>query len=159
MTLVETAKDEVRALAGKVVGSGRRRAVRQTITTQVSVAEVQTLWRDPQRMSEVLGDLGDVARAGPDSYRWVLNGGQRTVWESRLVEGDGGLRFGDDRGHHLAVECRAAPNGLGTEVSLTAALPGPDLLAGAAAFTVLYRMRAQLQTGEVPTVAGAPRGH
>ena len=54
------------------------------------------------------------------------------------------------------VAFRPAPNHLGTELSLRLKTPAPDLLTGALAFKILYRCRALLQTGEVPTIRSNP---
>jgi hypothetical protein len=41
-------------------------------------------------------------------------------------------------------------------VTLRVEAPAPRLLSGAAAFKVLYRLRALMQTGEVPTIKSNP---
>ena len=51
----------------------------------------------------------------------------------------------------LAVLVRPAPRDLGSEVRFALDLP-----AGAVAFTLLYRLRALLQTGEIPTLRPQP---
>lgn len=164
VNLLDTAKDQVRSLAGRVFdgrsSDGRSAATRQTVTVTRPVDEVDAFWRDPQRLSAAFGDLGEVRFTEPDRYRWRLRVGDEEVdWDSRLTPGNPSLRFVDDTGHRIEVGRRPAPGGRGTEVTLSADLPLPDLLAGAAVFTVLYRMRALLQTGEVPTIALNPRGH
>lgn len=45
---------------------------------------------------------------------------------------------------------------LGTEVTLTLQLPAPNVVLRGAAFKVLYRARALLQTGELPTLTPTP---
>lgn len=159
MNVLETAKDHVLGLAGKLVDSTPRTAPRQTVTVACSAADAEDLFRDPDRLSVILGDVGEVRGTGGEHYRWTLRAGDTEVqFDSRLVAEDGGLVFTDDAGHQIAVRHRPAPNGLGTEITLDADLPAPGLLVGAAAFTVLYRARALLQTGEVPTIARNPSG-
>ncbi|MEI4535529.1 hypothetical protein WAE93_30445 [Pseudomonas aeruginosa] len=66
-----------------------------------------------------------------------------------------GIRFVGN-GNQIVVKYRAAPRELGTEVTLCVQAPAPALLSGAAAFKVLYRLRALMQTGEVPTIQSNP---
>jgi hypothetical protein len=103
----------------------------------------------------VLGDIAEVETIGNDRYRWQLMDGP--AWESRLAAEPGRLRYvGTSDDNELAVEYRPAPNDLGTEVTLRVKVPAPGLLSGAAAFKVLYRTRALIQTGEVPTIRSNP---
>ncbi|WP_280506943.1 hypothetical protein [Nocardia farcinica] len=66
----------------------------------------------------------------------------------------GGPAAGGDA--QLHIEFAEAPADLGTEVTLRVTAPVPGLLTGAVAFKVLYRARALLQTGELPTLAHNP---
>lgn len=77
------------------------------------------------------------------------------VWESTLVEEADGVRFVGD-GNQIEVKYRPAPHELGTEVALSVKTAAPALLSGAAAYKVLYRLRALMQTGEVPTIQSNP---
>lgn len=154
---VEKARDAmVRLVDGAAPGGG---GVGQTLTVACSAVEAEELWRDPDRLSVLLGDLGSVRHHPPDRYDWDLRRGDVHLhWQSRLVAGPDGLRFTDDNGRQVQVRYRPAPGHLGTEMTLSADLPVPGLLVGSAVFTVLYRARALLQTGEVPTIANAPSG-
>lgn len=164
MSLFDTAKERATSLAGSVVNkiaenSSDDPATGQSVTVKCTVVEAEELWRDPHRMSVVLGELGEVEVTGPDRYRWTLRGGPvETTWESQVHTDNGGLRFvstGTDA-NEIIVSYRQAPNHLGTELSLRLKTPAPDLLTGALAFKVLYRCRALLQTGEVPTIRSNP---
>ncbi|BCI51551.1 hypothetical protein NIIDNTM18_08290 [Mycolicibacterium litorale] len=166
MSILDAAKDRATSLAAGVVNVvGDKMADKtpadattgQSVTINSSVVEVEELWRDAARMSIVLGELGQVENIGPDRYRWNLEAGPVAVtWESTVHTEVGGLRFAGDDGNEILVSFRPAPNHLGTEVTLRTKTPAPDLLSGALAFKVLYRCRALLQTGEVPTIRKNP---
>lgn len=127
----------------------------QTVTIACKPERIEQLWRDPEQLSVVLGDIAEVETIGNDRYRWQLMDGP--AWESRLSAEPGRLRYvGTSDDNELAVEYRPAPNDLGTEVTLRVEVAAPGLLSGAAAFKVLYRTRALIQTGEVPTIRSNP---
>lgn len=59
----------------------------------------------------------------------------------------------------MTVEAWPAPQGLGAEVVLRLTVPaGTGEVGGGLAFTMLYRLRALLQTGEAPTLGKVPSG-
>ncbi|MCM6775582.1 hypothetical protein NDR87_15100 [Nocardia sp. CDC159] len=159
---VGMARSQVSDLVEKLVGSAASSAG-QTMTIARPRAEVEQFWREPENLSRVLGDLAEV-RSGPSgSYVWTLRpaDGEAVSWNTELVRDDNGLRFigaraGDAEPMEVRLEFADAPADLGTEVRLEAHTPLPDLLTGAAAFTALYRARALLQTGEIPTLAHNP---
>lgn len=159
MSVIGTAKDQLVGLVENLIGPVSHGSAQQSVTVACTVVEAEDFWRDPHRLSVVLGEFGDVQFTAPDRYRWLLHFGEHELdWESTLFSAPGRLRFSDEAGAELVVLYRAAPHGLGTEMTLRASLPTPALLNGAAAFTVLYRARALLQTGEVPTIARNPSG-
>lgn len=164
MSIIDTAKERVTHLAANVVNKVAEHApadatTGQSVTVRCTVVEAEELWRDARRMSMVLGDLGDVEVTGPDRYRWTFKvGPATTTWESQVHTENGGLRFvgtGTDA-NEIIVTFRPAPKHLGTEMTLRTKTPAPDLLSGAVAFKVVYRCRALLQTGEVPTIKSNP---
>lgn len=127
----------------------------QTVTIACQPERIEQFWQDPDQLSVVLGDIAEVETLGEDRYRWRLTEGP--AWESRRAAEPGRVRFvgtGDD--NELVVEYRPASNDLGTEVTMRVQAPTPGLLSGAAIFKVLYRLRALLQTGEVPTIRSNP---
>lgn len=166
MGYLDTAKDRAVGVAGtlvnKITGDEPAEAANgQWVTVRCTVVEAEELWRDARRMSIVLGDLGEVEYRDPDIYRWTLHAGPAsTTWESRVHSEPGGLRFvgtgGGPDTNEIVVIYRPAPNELGTELGLKTKTPAPDLLSGAMAFKVLYRCRALLLTGEVPTIRSNP---
>ncbi|WP_156688822.1 hypothetical protein [Mycobacterium sp. Marseille-P9652] len=155
MSYLDIAKDQVLGVVKKVVDAQPPRATAQTVTIACSPERVAQFWGDPLQISVVLGDIAEVETSGDDRYTWRLLEGPAAVWNSRVVRENDGVRFVGG-GNELAVRYRPAPNGLGTEVTLRATTPAPGLLSGAAAFMVLYRLRALLQTGEVPTIRCNP---
>ena len=65
------------------------------------------------------------------------------------------LRFIDvqpDSAAHVLLEFRDASRDRGTEIVARVSAPAPGLLTGPLTFKALYRARALLQTGEVPTL-------
>ena len=174
------ARSAGRAVAG-AVHRGRRSGgpVAQTLTIAVSVGDVYAACRDAEVLDRVFSagveDVG-VTFEAPRRYRWTVAG---TTVETELVVDPHGMSFtevgsgqrstgagptgeGPAEGSPaeartlLSVEVHPAPQELGSEVRFVLDLPVPEKVAGALAFTVLYRLRALLQTGEVPTLAEVP---
>lgn len=157
MSYLNAAKDQVKGVVKKVVDMQPRRATAQTVTVKCPLERIAQFWRDPAQLSVVLGDIADVEVTGGDHYRWRLRGDPETAWESELIPDGDGVRFvGAGDGNEITVSYRSAPRNLGTEVTLHVKSPAPGLLSGAAAYKVLYRLRALMQTGEVPTIRSNP---
>lgn len=155
--VLDPIKGAVKGAAKKIVDMQPRRAAGQTVTIACPLERIEQFWRDPNQLSVVLGDIAEVDQAGRDRYRWRLIGQPEVVWESELIPEPEGVRFvGTGDGNQIAVGYRPAPRDLGTEVTLHVEAPAPALLSGAAVFTVLYRLRALMQTGEVPTIKSNP---
>ncbi|MFF0496715.1 hypothetical protein ACFYU5_09950 [Nocardia aobensis] len=180
MNVTDAVMDRLGAVVTKVVGAASGRGHPQIVTIGRPRAEVERLWHDPRLLSRVFGEMASVdsaegARddsaegARDDSadgtrYVWRLgpDDGETVTWTTTLAEEPDTLRFtgtgtGDDAaGTYLQVNFRDAPHGLGTEVTLSVRAPLPDILTDTAAFAALYRARALLQTGEIPTLAANP---
>ncbi|WP_040785160.1 hypothetical protein [Nocardia pneumoniae] len=166
MHYIDKAKEQLTDLVGKVAGSVSHGGNSQTVTIGRPRTEVEQFWRDPDRLSQVLGGIAEVRSSAPSRYEWILRPGadDSVEWNTTLVEEDDGLRFvgttgeGDRTrgGPQIQLTFRDAPRGLGTEVTIRARTPIPDILTGAAAFAALYRARALLQTGEMPTIERNP---
>jgi len=149
----------VAAAAGRVLpGGGTGEAPQQTLTFTSSPAEVLAAARDAGVWSQVLGEFGAVSADGPGRYRFTTPAGPDGGTPTQLREAGDLLQFLRDADGGPLAELRVlpAPPGRGTEVQLRLDVPAPDLAAGAATFTVLYRLRALLQTGEVPTITPQP---
>ncbi|MEZ0164752.1 hypothetical protein AB2L27_08240 [Kineococcus sp. LSe6-4] len=138
----------------------------QTLTVERPAERVLAALRDPEVLSRLLGDVGTVSAEG-SRYTWAL-GADHVV--TTLSESVDGLTFArttpedvaepeDDTegGTARAVEVWAeftvtpTPDGTRSQVRARSQLPG-----GTAEFTVLYRLRALLQTGEIPTLGPQP---
>lgn len=168
MSYVDNVVKKVGELVGDVVGEVTGHASPSDRTQSVTIArprdEVKQFWRDPASLSAVFDSAADV-RAGDIAGEYVWSPGGSSdggPWRAVLREDGDVFRFspapGDDPGPTpgFVLRFRDAPCELGTEVTLRAQSPLPDFLSSLAAFAVLYRARALLQTGEVPTLRGNP---
>ncbi len=163
-TVVGTAKEQLRHVAGAVAHRTGLREQSQSVTISADPQTVQQLFGDPGRLSEVLGDIAEVQHTGgDDTFRWIFRQGplDGASWDSVLIADSGRLRFVDadqsgGTGSEISLEFSAAPRDRGTEVTLRVKSPAPGLLSGALAFKALYRARALLQTGEIPTIRKNP---
>lgn len=155
MSYLDFAKNQVLGAVNKVIDLAPRRTRAQTVTIACPVERIERFWRDPEQLSVVFGDIADIDADGRNHYRWRLSAEPHLTWDSTLVEESGGIRFvGKD--NQIVVNYRPAPHELGAEVTLRVTAPAPALLSGAAAYKVLYRLRALMQTGEVPTIQSNP---
>ena len=131
-------------------------------------------FQDPAVLSRLLGDLGTVTSPAPGEFTWTLGDGAEEV-ATHLSANPRGLDFlrgtaaealervEDDTeggapaedavpaGALVSLRTRPAPRETGTEATLLLDVP-----TGAPAFTMLYRLRALLQTGEIPTISPQP---
>ncbi|MGQ7296258.1 hypothetical protein [Quadrisphaera sp. KR29] len=155
----------VRAVREHLPGAGGGRTgdpVQQSVTLTASAVDVLTALEDPAVLSRLLGELGSAAPHGA-GVRWSFAAGEghgALAWDSALTRREDGLRYeGELEGGSTAsldVTTSPAPRDHGLQVRLVADLPLPRLAAGALAFTLLYRLRALLVTGEVPTLRPQP---
>lgn len=172
---LHSALDRVDELVNSVIGTGttavekvvaRASSVEKPVTLTIARprGEVEELWRDAARLSQIMGTVADVSATASNRYQWTVHllGGHDVVWQSELIEITNGWRFvgaGDGPAQGTTGVCvlfRDAPADLGTEVTLSLRLPAPDIVLRGAAFKALYRARALLQTGEVPTLTPTP---
>jgi|SoiMetStandDraft_5_1073268.scaffolds.fasta_scaffold143130_2 uncharacterized membrane protein len=157
--IVETVSEKVTEKVGEKVTTESRK---QAITIARPRHEVIALFQDTERLSVVFGDAAEVQQAGPERLRWVfaIGGNDRFIWDCVVsMEDDARLRFADldpGSGAEIVLNFRDAPQERGTEVIAQVTSPGPGALSGALAFKALYRARALLLTGEVPTIEYNP---
>ncbi|WP_280507757.1 hypothetical protein [Nocardia flavorosea] len=157
MRYLDKAKHELLTLAGKAVTSVTPGSRSQTLTFRCPRAAAVQFWRDPENLSRVFSGIAEVHSTGEDRYEWAVagTGDEPVTWASVLLAEDDDLRFVDASDSDLVqmdIGFADAPHELGTEVRISAQAPLPEPLTNAALFTVLYRARALLQTGEVPTL-------
>lgn len=137
----------------------------QTLTIARPVENVLQACRDPDVLSTLVGSAGTVRQEGPDTYVWtVMDTTVRTqvhVEPNRVVFSTVPSEAAQPTPEDpiVAFEAWPAPQGLGAEVVLRVASPAVgETVVGGLAFTMLYRLRALLQTGEVPTLGDVPSG-
>lgn len=155
MNVIETAKERAREVAAKVLHPGETEPRSQSITIHAPRPAVAELFQDAERLSVVLGDIAEVEHLGPHRLRWTFSGAEKAVWECVVTAGEDRVEFTDvkpDNAAHVVLELRDASRDRGTEVVARISAPAPGLLTGPLTFKALYRARALLQTGEVPTL-------
>ncbi|MHC9291556.1 hypothetical protein ACRCUN_03770 [Mycobacterium sp. LTG2003] len=164
MNVVDTAKRQAKQLAHKVVEKVGEAATTDSRVQAITIArprgEVLALFQDSGRLSQIFGDIAQVADAGPERLRWTFAGDDGPVWDCVVSrEGDNRIRYVDvdpERSTGITFDFSEAPGDRGTEVVARVTAPGPGALTGLLTYKALYRARALLQTGEVPTIARNP---
>lgn len=161
MSVVDKAGHIVNDIVGSVLPAGARRHRPQTLTIARPRAEVERFWRDPESLSRVLGEFGEVRPNNSGGVDWVLDPDSENpvVWRSDLVVESAAIRFfgqGDDGSAPITISFADAPGDLGTEVKIEVTGPVPEFISRAITFKVLYRARALMQTGEIPTIRHNP---
>jgi uncharacterized membrane protein len=168
MNVVDTAKDQVKHLAEKVVeivadkitDAAATESRTQAITIARPRADIIRLFQDAELLAEVVGDFAEVHSTGDGRLRWTFRDGDGPAWDCLIkVDGDTRLRYVDvdpDRTAELTLDFRDAPSDRGTEVLARVSSPVPGALTGALAYKLLYKARAVLQTGEAPTINDNP---
>ena len=162
MSVVDNAKGHVKQLvdkvAEKVVDTASSDSRIQAVTIACPRADVRSLFQDPNRLSEVFGDVAVVTSTGPARLRWkfTLDDTDAPEWECVIATDDETrVRYVDVNtdGHAgIILDFRDAPQERGTEVIARISSPAPGALTGVLVFKALYRARALLMTGEVPTI-------
>lgn len=147
-------------------------SARQAITIGRTQEELTAFFRDPAALSQILGRFGRVEETAKGDYVWHL----RVPGEDDLqVQADLDTEVaamlwaetGVDekaRPQRVLIEFTQAPKDFGVEVHLgvsirpPASLPTPleRLALGGALTKVLYRAKALIETGEIPTLAHNP---
>ena len=165
MNVVDSAKAQVKQIVEKVTEkvaeSVSSDSKIQAITIDRPRNDVMQAFQDAEFLTQVFGDVADVHSAGAERLRWTFAGdGEGPVWDCVIAaDGDGQLRFVDvnpDRDAGIDLRFRDAPQNRGTEVIARVTSPAPGALTGALTFKALYRARALLLTGEVPTIKYNP---
>lgn len=175
----------VRAL-GSVIGGGRGRdepgvpedalTVERSITVGTPADELGDYWRDPERLTRIMGSFAEVTGAGEDRHRWEIQPprGPSVTWETEIVEDRPGeiLRWESLEGATVpnegTVRFQPAPGDRGTEVTLRLAFDPPGGGLGDAVFqrlgivpetiagNALNRFKSLVETGEIPTLERNP---
>jgi uncharacterized membrane protein len=161
MNVIDIAKGHAKELAVKVLRSSGPQPISQSITIRRPREVVVRFFQDPAALSQVFGDIADVETPGPNRLRWTFAGqdDESTVWECVVTVEDQFVKFADvaaGSASGIVLEVRDAPQDRGTEVIARVNSPAPGPLTGPLTFKALYRARALLQTGEVPTIKHNP---
>lgn len=153
-------------------------SVTRSITIGEPADELYETWRDPDRLSQIVGHFADVEATDEDILRWTATapGGREVSWDTRIVEAEPGERLrwetpGDAMiPNEGELRFRTAPGDQGTEVELTIDFDPPGGAVGAAAMArldvvpetvvaeALRRYKRLAETGEIPTLADNPSG-
>jgi uncharacterized membrane protein len=180
-TLADRRRGDELASAAATVDARRAIKIERSTTIDRPRAEVFGVWRDFERLPELVDDLESVTTFGDGRSRWIakLPGGKTIEWDAELVnEIPGELvawkTVGDsDIAHAGSVHFRDAPGNRGTEMKIVLDYepPGGGLSAMLAAFTRLFgqapdskiredlrRFKMRLEAGEVATVDGQTSG-
>lgn len=155
MNVIDTAKERAREVAAKVLHANETEPRSQSITIGAPRQGVVEFFQDAERLSVTFGDIAEVEHLGPHRLRWTFTGDEQSVWECVVTADENRVEFTDvqpDSAAHVLLELRDASRERGTEIVARVSAPAPGLLTGPLTFKALYRARALLQTGEVPTL-------
>ena len=174
-----------RAIGASPVGRRSRRAgavaagspeVERAITIGKPADELYHFWRVPENFSRVMGDFAEMRAVSDTRSHWIVRGprGRTLEWDSEIVEERPGelLRWESLGGAKVPnegrVRFRPAPDGWGSEVTLSLRFDPPggalgdaaakllEIVPRQAASSVLRRFKALVETGELPTLAHNP---
>jgi len=152
--------------------SSGRTTVERSVTVGESADDLARYWRDPELLTQIVGNFAEVTAAGEDRHHWTMNApfGRSIEWETEIVEDRPGerLRWQSSESAMLSnewtVDFRPAPADRGTEVTLEVRfdLPGGSVghtameLLGVVPATLaekaLDRFKSLAETGEIPTL-------
>ncbi|NHN40648.1 SRPBCC family protein [Halorubellus sp. JP-L1] len=150
----------------------------RSVTVDRSAEELHELWRDPTKLSEIMGHFADVTPLGDDRLRWSVDGprGREFTWETHVVEDEPGERIRWETPadatvpNEGSIRFHRASGGRGTVVTLavefhppggalgTAALERLDVVPEALVATALDRFKSLAESDEIPTRERNPSG-
>jgi uncharacterized membrane protein len=161
MALLESAIEQAKQLVEKVTGPAVAEPAVHAVTIGRPRHAVLAMLRNPETLSQVFGEIADVQAVGPNRLRWTFHDEKTSdaSWESVITADDHRVRYAGtdaDSATEIVVDLRDAPQDKGTEVIARVSAPAPGLLTGPLTFKALYRARALLQTGEIPTLTRNP---
>jgi len=150
----------------------------QSVTIDCSPNEVFDFWRNFENLPRFMKDIAQVEVLSAEESHWMvkLQSGASVEWNAAITDERPGAMIawrsleGSEVDTEGAVWFSKAPANLGTEVQLmmTYRIPGGELTELATLFTDenpacltltnLRRLKALLETGEIPTIEGQPSG-
>ncbi len=152
--------------------------VQKTFTIDRSPEELYNYWHNFENLPRFMKYLKSVTTKDNRHSHWVAEGpmGVPVEWDAELIDERPGEYLvwrslpGSAIGNQGSVEFRPAPNGSGTEVTVALTYHNPGGKLGAAFAKMfgrepeqqvredLRRFKALMETGEIPTVVGQPKG-
>jgi hypothetical protein len=161
MNVLDTARQQAKHLVEKVTSSGDKWSGPQAITIGRPRETVIEFLQDADSLSQIFGDFATVTEVASDRLRWTFTNqdADEPFWESVVDADVDRLRYVDvkpDSRFEIVIDIQDALQDRGTELIARISSPAPGLLSGALAFKALYRARALLQTGEIPTITPNP---
>jgi uncharacterized membrane protein len=151
--------------------------VEESVTIQAPAAQVFAFWRNFENLARFMEHIKSVTVLDDRRSRWVVEGPTGDVeWDAEIIneEQDRLISWRSLPGAEVdntgTVQFREAPGGRGTEVRVTLEYLPP---AGRVGLTIakvmgktpgmqvrddLRRLRQLIETGEIPTTEGQPRG-
>lgn len=159
-------------------GGRRRMEVVKTMTINRSADDLYRFWRNFENLPTVMRHLESVTVPDDQRSHWVVKGpgGKRLEWDAEIVNDKAGQLIawqsceGSDVDHWGVVRFVPAPGGRGTQVTVELEY---EPIGGAFGVTVaklfgeepgqqigedLRRFKQYMETGEIPTTEGQPRG-
>lgn len=150
--------------------------VRQSIAITKPREEVYAFWRKLENLPRFMKHLESVTQTGESQSHWVARGpgGAKVEWDAMITEERPNELLawesvdGSQVPNRGAVTFEDAPGGRGTEIHVELSYNPPAGVLGAAIAKLfaeepkgqiaddLRRLRALLETGEVPTIEGQP---
>ncbi|HYE61885.1 MAG TPA: SRPBCC family protein [Phycisphaerales bacterium] len=152
--------------------------VEEAVTVQAPAAQVYAFWRDFTNLAQFMKHVKSVEVLDEKRSHWVVEGpaGKDVEWDAEIINEEEGRLIswkslpGAEVDNTGTVQFREAPAGRGTEVRVVLEyLPPAGKLGlaiakafgktpGAQVRDDLRRLRQIIETGEVPTTEGQPRG-
>jgi uncharacterized membrane protein len=177
------AEDETGGVASRrrppALRSGQGLKVQKTVTINRPVAEVYAFWNDLQNLPKFMRHLQSVRLNNGTTSHWVIQPSESSTleWDAEIIENRANEVIawqslpGADVDNAGSVWFRPAIGSRGTvvKVALKYNPPGGKFAARIAKFfdedaqavieEDLYRFKSLLETGEIPTTEGQPRGN
>jgi uncharacterized membrane protein len=152
--------------------------VEESVTVQAPAGQVYAFWRDFNNLARFMQHVKSVEVIDEKKSHWVVDGptGKNVEWDAEIINEEEGKLIswkslpGAEVDNTGTVQFREAPAGRGTEVRVTLEYLPPAGKLGLAIAKVfgktpgaevrddLRRLRQIIETGEVPTTEGQPRG-
>lgn len=159
-------------------GLGKGVRIEKSLTINKPVGEVYRFWRNFENLPLFMHHLETVQATGDSQSHWVATGpmGVRLEWDAQIVEERENELIswrslpGADVDNWGSVRFKEAPGGRGTELKIKLDYNPPGSVPGVAFAKLFNRVAAQqikedvrrlkeyMETGEIATTRGQPRG-